>query len=200
MNLLSNIKNFFSKEKWSKNITNLAMLLVIGIIILIASSTFNSKNKGNSSLSLIKENNQENMMVKQNSLIDAYTENVEEKLEKILSQIKGVGKVKVMVTLEDTVERIPAINTTNSSETTSEKDAQGGVREVIREDNTKQVVVNNSGSSKSLVVIKEVNPKIKGVIVVAQGAEDIYVKERLYLAVKTVLDIQGNRVEIYPSK
>ena len=39
--------------------------------------------------------------------------------------------------------------------------------------------------------------KIKGVIVVASGASDPDVKELLYDAVKTSLQISGHQVEIY---
>ena len=40
-------------------------------------------------------------------------------------------------------------------------------------------------------------PKINGVIVVASGAKDPVVKETLYSAVQTALQVQGHQVEIY---
>ncbi len=40
---------------------------------------------------------------------------LEKKLEDILSQLKGVENVRVMITLEDTVEKIPAFNTTKKT-------------------------------------------------------------------------------------
>ena len=55
-------------------------------------------------------------------------------------------------------------------------------------------------TSDEVVVLKEVKPNIRGVIVVAEGAEDIRVLEALYEAVKTVLGVSGNRVQIFPSK
>ena len=102
-----------------------------------------------------------------------------------------------MVNLEDTAERIPAFNTTTINENTNENDSGGGAREVMRED-LKQEVVTANGDS--MMIIKEVKPNVKGVIVVAEGAEDILVKEKLYSAVKTVLGIAGNKVEVYSSK
>jgi stage III sporulation protein AG len=53
-----------------------------------------------------------------------------------------------------------------------------------------------SGSSEA-VVIKTNEAKIKGVIVVASGASDPQVKETLYSAVQTALQISGHQVEIY---
>ncbi len=63
-----------------------------------------------------------------------------------------------MITLEDTIEKIPAFNTTKNNETTNELDSQGGTREIIREDTTIQVV---TGSEGSLIVLKEIKPTIK---------------------------------------
>ena len=102
-----------------------------------------------------------------------------------------------MITLEETTEKIPAMNTTQNQEKTSEKDSQGGVREIIREDSSIQVVTR--GSEGKIIVLKEIKPEVKGVIVVAEGAENIEVKEKLYQAVKTALGISGNRVEVYSS-
>ena len=61
---------------------------------------------------------------------------------------------------------------------------------------TIQVVTNDNGEP---IVLKEIRPTIKGVIVLADGAEDLYIKEMLYEAVKTALGIPGNRVEVYSS-
>ena len=122
---------------------------------------------------------------------------LERKLEDILGQMIGVNRVRVMITLEDTLEKIPAFNTTKDNETTSEIDSQGGTREIVRENTTIQVV---TGSEGSLMVLKEVKPTIKGVIVIAEGMDDLETKEMLYGAVKTVLGISGNRVEVYSSK
>ena len=100
-----------------------------------------------------------------------------------------------MITLEDTIEKIPAFNTIKNNETTSEIDSQGGTREIVREDMNIQIVTSNEGG---LMVLKEIKPTVRGVIVIAEGAENL--ERMLYEAVKTVLGISGNRVEVYSSK
>lgn len=189
----------YLKEKINNNniMTTLITIIILGAIILIATSSLVEKTtKMNVPDTILQE---ESSISKNNDkIIEDYANTIEEKLENILCKIKGVGKVEVMVTLEDTAERIPAINTTKTEEKTSEKDSEGGIREVLKQDLSEQVVTNNS-SNNSLVIIKEVKPKVKGVIVVAEGADDIYVKEKLYNAVKTVLGISGNKVEIFSS-
>jgi len=121
---------------------------------------------------------------------------LEKKLENILIRLKGVEKAHVMITLEDSIERIPASNTTTSIETTEEKDSQGGERKTKREEETSQLV----NLSDDVVILREVKPNSKGVIVIAEGAENGEVLERIYEAVKTVLGIASNRIEVFPGK
>ncbi len=186
------IKKYLEKVNNKELMRNLFIILIIGIILIIIADIFIKEKKGvNQNLKL--ENEIKNPI---NTETD-YGTVLENKLEDVLSQLKGVGSVKVMITLEDTIEKIPAFNTTKNNETTNELDSQGGTREIIREDTTIQVV---TGSEGSLMVLKEIKPTIKGVIVIAEGAEDLEVKERLYEAVKTVLGLSGNKVEVYASK
>ncbi|NLV77446.1 MAG: sporulation stage III protein AG [Tissierellia bacterium] len=191
--LIDKIKKHLETIDNKKLINNLFIILILGIILLIIANIFienrNSNVKTNLESATV-EGKLEAMEVDYGVLL-------EKKLEDILSQLKGVENVRVMITLEDTVEKIPAFNTTKNNETTNEIDAHGGTREIIRDDMTIQVVTNSEGG---MIVLKEIKPKVKGVIVVAQGAEDIEVKEMLYEAVKTVLGISGNRVEVYSSK
>ena len=54
-----------------------------------------------------------------------------------------------------------------------------------------------TSSSSEPIVIKTNQPKINGVIVVASGAKDLNVKETLYSAVQTALQVKGYQVEVY---
>ncbi|MBS4539990.1 hypothetical protein GOQ27_16050 [Clostridium sp. D2Q-11] len=189
------LNRLIKKISENKKYTNLVMVISIGIMILLAITVFfdegdeviNNANKDNDDIQEEVRNNMNN-----------YSNELEIKLENILSQMKGVGEVDVMITLVETVESIPAINKTNNKEITTENDAQGGNRNVTREESTEQVVV--SGSENSMMTIKEIKPEIKGVIVSAQGASDIRIKETIYGAVKTVLGLSGNKVSIHVKK
>lgn len=191
--LIDKIKKHLETIDNKKLINNLFIILILGIILLIIANIFIENRNSN----VITNLESATIEGKLEAMEVDYGVLLEKKLEDILSQLKGVENVKVMITLEDTVEKIPAFNTTKNNETTNEIDAHGGTREIIRDDMTIQVVTNSEGG---MIVLKEIKPKVKGVIVVAQGAEDIEVKEMLYEAVKTVLGISGNRVEVYSSK
>lgn len=190
--VISKIKRYLKEMDSKKFKYNLFIIFTIGIILLIVANIFTEDKKP-------KDTNIETKKVlddSKNSHLD-YVSILELKLEDMLNQLKGVSNTKVMITLEDTIEKIPALNTTKNNETTNEVDSQGGTRETLREDMTIQIVTGNEGSLK---VLKEVEPTVKGVIVVAEGAEDLEIKEMLYDAVKTVLGVSGNRVEVYSSK
>ncbi len=199
MNILDKVKKLVKNENSKQLLTNLFIFLVIGVIIMIAASTFTNDSDNKTSELGYDALNQTDQFTNEQNLIEDYAENLEKKLEEILSSISGIGKVKVMITLEDTAERIPAINTTESNENTTEKDAQGGTREVVKDDLAKQVVTSNNNGKESLVIIKEKKPKVNGVVVVAEGVENAELKEKIYRAVKTVLGIPGNKVEVFSS-
>jgi stage III sporulation protein AG len=190
--LIHKLKKLLEKMDNKKIIYNLFIILIIGIILLIIANVFlDYKNNLDTSSQLGNS-------IMENANIDSdYSTILERKLEEILMELKGVGKVKVMITLEDTIEKIPAFNTNKNSETTSEIDSQGGTREIVREDMSIQTLTSSEGG---LMVLKEIKPTVRGVIVIAEGAEDLEIKEMLYEAVKTVLGISGNKVEVYSSK
>lgn len=191
--LLKKIREHLEGMDNKKHIVNLFIIILISIIILIGTSIFKDNNKSSPS-PVIKEKPEE-----YNSYVQVdYSNYLESKLTKILGKLNGVGAVNVMITLEDSIEKIPATNITKSSEQTTETDSEGGKRDSLREDSSTQIV--NTSSDGSIVVLKEVNPSIKGVIVVADGAEDPLILEVLYEAVKTVLGVSGNKVNVYSSK
>ncbi len=193
MKLLNKIKDELEKMGNKEYITKLIIILIIGVMILITVSMFtDSKNKGNYNLGETNTTDKS----KRDSTED-YVTILERKLENILSQIKGAGEVNVMITLQNTTEKVPAVNTTKNQENTSEKDSQGGVRETLKEDTVYEIVTKEN--EDSFITLKEINPEVNGVIVVAQGADDAVVKEKLYEAVKTVLGISGSKVDVYSS-
>ena len=188
--IINKIKKHLEELNNKKFIINLIIILLISIIALIGVSFLNDEKEN--VVSSIKPS------IEEDNPDSDYSIYLEDKLAAILEKLYGVGEVNVMITLEDSIESVPASNTTKTVETTKEIDAEGGTREVNREDLNVQMV--SKGNEGSLVVLKEVNPTVKGVIVVAEGADNAEVLERLYEAVKTVLGISGNRVQVYSSK
>lgn len=191
--ILNKIKEYLEKNNNKKFINNLFIILLVSVIFLIVTNNFLGPKEEN--MENPKENTRE---VSKNESEEDYSYYLEKKLTNILTKLNGVGKVNVMVTLENSVEKVTATNTTKTKEETLENDSEGGTREIHREDVTTQVMTR--GGDGSLLVVKEIKPTVQGVIVVAEGADDPVLKEMLYEAVKTVLGIKGNKVQVYSSK
>ena len=107
----------------------------------------------------------------------------EARLEAILSEIDGAGNVSVMVTYYGGTEQSLAYETKSDNN----KDSRS-------EDKTAVM----SGSSP--MIVQELYPKVKGVIVVAQGAGDISVKRELTEAVTAAMGVGASRVKVYKSE
>jgi len=121
-----------------------------------------------------------------------YTTNLENKLINLLSNIKGAGKVSVMITLETSPEIILA-NTTDEkvNSSTSQSNSTSYTTTV-----TEPIIITSNGN-KTALVIKEVLPEVKGVVVVATGASNTNVKLDIVQAVKALLDIDMNKIQVF---
>ncbi len=129
-----------------------------------------------------------------------YEEQLENKLECILRQIYGVGKVSVMITIKAGKETVPIFNTVKSDSETNEKDSGGGVR-IVTQSNIDRRLAQGSGggiTSDKPLISKEMMPEVLGVIVVAEGAQKPEITEQLTEAVQAVLGIPAFRVKVYP--
>ena len=120
----------------------------------------------------------------------------ENRLEKILSSIEGVGNARVMLTLENGVEYRYAADEKQSGDSIFTY-AEGGSSpsKVQQSENTEQnyIMIGSSGDKKPLVVT-ELSPKVKGVVVVCDGGADPIVIKRVNDAVTTALGINSLQV------
>lgn len=108
--------------------------------------------------------------------------NDDERLRMILSEIDGVRDVSVMVTFSGTVESNLAYEIQSN---TFDRGAEG-----LEETVDKKVIMDDDGpfiQSKSY-------PKVKGVVVIAKGAENAKVKADILEAVMTAYDIAPHKV------
>ena len=188
------LKDLIVRFKEIKNIELIAAILVISIVISIYASTFSKPADAGENESQ-PENDTGLHWVNNNS----FSENRDEqRLKEILSAIKGAGQVEVMITYNSGKEIIPAMNTVESTTVTEEEDNNGGTRKINQTDKNFQPSTFNDSEGSKPIILKEVEPEIKGVIIISQGAEDIRVKMELMKAVQVALGIKPNQVEVFP--
>ena len=127
------------KDK-KKQIENIIVCIVILIItVLIINSMWSTDNKES-------QNNtkQSSKVLAQTTLTDTSTEeqdNLEKKLEEILSSINGVGKVKVLIKYSESSSIVAMYNETKSESTIKESDKSGVSKEQTDTENKKEIVI-----------------------------------------------------------
>ena len=130
-----------------------------------------------------------------------YEEQLEKRLSAILSQVAGAGRVEVMVTLESRGERIVEKDTPESRKSVEETDSSGGSRTTDEQDWGEETVYYEDGSGgKSPYVVKELEPNIEGVLVLAEGGDSAVVKQELLEAVQALFPIEAHKVKIMKSE
>ena len=126
-----------------------------------------------------------------------YEEQLEKRLSAILSQVAGAGRVEVMVTLESRGERIVEKDTPESRKSVEETDSSGGSRTTDEQEWGEETVYYEDGSGgKSPYVVKELEPNIEGVLVLAEGGDSAVVKQELLEAVQALFPIEAHKVKI----
>lgn len=187
-------------ENNKKTIENLVVFAIILIITIVAinyiwsddSKKRTITNDSNKKLAMEESN-------KQNETNDN-NENIEERLENILSNIKGVGKTQVLLTYSQTSQIIPIYDEDSSSSTTEEKDSGGGTRTVNENSTKKEVKYEENNGVKTPITQSIVNPKIEGAIITAQGANDATVKTNIIQAVEAVTGLATYKIQVFEMK
>lgn len=162
--------------------TRYRMLCVIGLIgvVLIGASSFFEK--------------EEMSLADTEDVSTQYITALEQRLEDMVSAVTGAGKTKVMVTLENGVEYVYANEEkTNSDHTTHDS---GSVSD--SDDSQRTIVTVDSGDGKQGLLVTEIQPTVRGVVVACEGADNERVCELVTAAVKTALNITDKRVCVIP--
>lgn len=149
--------------------SRLLILFIVGIILLLFGGKFTSSRQTTPSAA------------ERPQTVSA--EELEQKLADTLSQIQGVGKVKVMITLEDN----------GSSELAT--DMQNTNRGEETDFEQKTVIVSGNGTT-SPYVVREKSAGVKGVLVVAEGGGNKAVRETVENAVTALLTVLPHRVTV----
>lgn len=130
---------------------------------------------------------------------EEYVQRLEQRLEEAIGKIEGVGACKVMVTLENGVEHVYASQQKIDSNRVEDNGTNS--TKLSQRDNTEEsIVVVDTGDGRNGLLITEIQPTIKGVVVVCSGGHDPQVQERVIKAVTTVLNITSKRVCVVPGE
>ena len=173
--------DLYSNDKYKKMII---IAGIIGIALIFFSGFIKSEKKS-------QEVNQK----VESASIDDYVKQLEVNLTNMVSCIKGAGDCKVMVTIENGTQTIYATEGKKNIEDT-EDSSNGELKRKQKSDDseTKYITVKGPNGEEKALAITEVQPTVKGVVVVCSGGDDPEVQQRITNAVTTALNITTKRV------
>ena len=156
------------------------IVLFAGIGILLLPNMFSRSAQTQNS----KETQRHNGSISFIDDITAYTNNLEQRLSLHLSEIDGVGRISVMITID----------------TNWEIEYNKDIKKIIEGDkndyNEQTVLIQDSARNEIPLIKREISPRIRGAAIVCDGADNPLVEAKIIETVKTVLGIPVNRISV----
>jgi len=122
---------------------------------------------------------------------------LEEELEAFFSLAEGAGRVRVMLSAPTNRETVFAIDSTASRSYTLEEDAQGGTRDHRQSTTQDQtVIISDRNGVDQPLVLREIAPRIEGIVIIAEGGDNPFVRDALTRAAMAVLGVEAHKVQV----
>ena len=179
------IHEFLLKDKSKKIIICIGIL---GIALIFISEFFKTNNakKVTASTSAIAS-----------SSTYEYVAQLENNLKELISSIKGAGNTRVMVTLENSEETVYATEEKKNKEATEDKsDGQLSKKRESDDCEKKYITVRDADGTERALSVTQIQPTVKGVVVVCDGGDIPEVQQKITDAIKTALNITSKRVYV----
>ena len=155
--------------KWLVRYRYVVLILVVGLVLILLPTGVNKDSE-------------------KNAVTVADDEpDVAAQLSHILSQIKGAGKVSVMLTLE----------TSKTTVYQNDEDITGGENGSIRQDT---VIVTDENRIQSGLIQHEIAPSYRGAIIVCEGADKPEVRLHIIEAVARVTGLGTDKISVLKMK
>lgn len=174
-------------EKLKKK-ENLVVVILIGVLLMVISIPTEQN-------SMQKERVSDEIENKERQ--SEGVEHLERRLEKILEKTEGVGKVKVMITLKSGREKILEKDVETTENINEESDGQGVERKSKDYSKREETVTYSAGSGNSQpYVVKEMEPEIEGVLVIAEGGNQPVVVKNISDAILALFPVEAHKIKV----
>lgn len=193
MELMERLKSMLNRPgaagAGSKFNSRLLILLIVGIGLITFNSLFSGGRKTAAPADYITLPQAE----------EALREGQERELAALLNQIRGVSNATVFVTLEDSGRKELVYDQEQSMRQTVEQDGGGGTRETTEDTSRRTHVILRDAQGREIpLVVRENQPRYRGVLVVADGVGDPAVKSQVVEALWALLDLPYHRITVLP--
>ena len=180
------LKPWFQKIAENEKYRRILLLIgMIGIALIFLSGYFKSDSPEDTNLPTTSSQ----------ITSEQYAEDLERRLEEVVNGITGGNNAKVLITLEKGVQQVYATEEKKSTQTTQD---QGGNFSTKSQENnsleTKYILVKDADGSQQALAVTEIQPTVKGVIVVCENGDNPVLQQNVTNAVTTELNISSARV------
>ncbi len=176
-NIVNKISDIFKNKKNTKIIF---IIGIIGILLIFVSSLIPTSEKP-------KEQNNQNIT------LEDYAEALEKKTKSMVEKINGAGRCEVMITMERGTEYIYAKEEKTTDDTSKVSGAEQ-YTEGSKSSGEQQYIIVKTDNGEEALLVTEIAPKVKGVVVVCEGGSNETVRQSIINAVTTALDVSSSRV------
>lgn len=195
------------KEKEKKKLSlkeigpsRLVILLLAGVFLLVLSlpnmfSTDNATKDRRDNVESIPQNT--SISAETGDESDIYTKTLEERLKKVLIKVEGIGSVEIMITLKGSKELVLLKDEPYTQESVNEEDGEGGKRDsrsINKEENT--VLISNGNGESLPYVIQELEPKVEGIVIIAEGGGNIEIIGEIMGAAQVLFDVPAHKIKV----
>jgi len=172
-----NISGIIAKLKLSKILKNkLVVRLVVCLLAVVAlgifASTFINKKSTKTSSQVSSTS------TTYSSSVLAYSRAIASQIEDMLAGVKGLNNVKVVVVAESS----PEIKYLKSGE------------------GNESIILEKQSSITKPVIVTELTPRINGILIVADGATNLLLKNKVISALSAVYSVDSAKIDILEGK
>jgi len=181
------------KNKLFKNVgkDKLLILIMTGILLVIISLPTKSTKSPSTSTPISTTSNTNSITTTE------YEAHLEQKIESLLEKVQGVGKVKVMVTLKASSEKVLVSEDTYSEKVVNATDSDGGNSSSVEKATAQSYLYSENGSGGSQpYVSQEIQPEVEGVMVIAEGGADSTVITNITNAIAALLGVPVHKIQV----
>lgn len=171
------------------------IILLVGVLLVIIALPTEKKDSKTEKETTVIEQTEQNKDER-----EEYQKKMEEQLENLLSQMEGVGKVKVMVTLCGSGETVVEKDVPQVQSQIEEGDASGGNRKTKENTWEESTVYLQKDGDSIPYVVKELVPQVEGVCVIAQGGGNGTVAKNISEAVQALFSIEVHKIKVMKMK
>ena len=190
------------KEKLLRK-ENMIVFALLGILLLVIAIPVDSDSANENSGEKEEKDNKEDMTVLDTEVDEnlEYCLQLEQRIEELLSSMDGVGEVQAMVTLVTSKELIVEKDEPVTRNTITESGGAGGTRSTNESSYDYETIYQTDGEgNKNPYVIKQIEPEIQGITVVAQGGGNAIVQKNISDVLEALFHLDAHKIKVVKMK